>query len=263
MSSPAFPIAQLSPAVARNRDPILAVLRRHLPAQGTVLEIAAGTGEHAAYLAPQFPHLVWQPTDVDPDALASIEAHRAAAGAPNLRAPIALDVTAPAWPVTRADAVLSINMIHISPWAAAQGLMAGAARLLHPAACSISTARSRRTASTRRRAMRRSTQACAPATRNGACATLGEVRALADRHGFDFVERVAHAGEQSEPGVPAALIARLAMQPVRLSKSAARISSQPSGQHSLAEAENTVRLPHATHSHAARASPALQASNTP
>ncbi len=191
MSSPAFPIAQLSPAVARNRDPILAVLRRHLPAQGTVLEIAAGTGEHAAYLAPQFPHLVWQPSDADPDALASIEAHRAAAGAPNLRAPIALDVTAPAWPVTRADAVLSINMIHISPWAAAQGLMAGAARLLPEGGVLYlygpfkengeHTAPSNATFDASLRAR----------DPEWGVRDTGEVRALADRHGFNFVERVA------------------------------------------------------------------------
>ena len=116
MSNRSFPGAALSsPTVARNREPILAVLRRHLPEKGTVLEIAAGTGEHAAYFAPQFPYLAWQPTDVDPDALASIEAHRAAVNAPNLRAVVVLDVTAPVWPVERADAVLSINMIHISP----------------------------------------------------------------------------------------------------------------------------------------------------
>src|SRR5215218_5343866 len=100
MSSPAYPVAQLSPALARNRDPILAVLRRILPDRGTVLEIASGTGEHAAYFATHLPHLTWQPTDTDPDALASIEAHRVAANAPNLDAPIEIDVTAPAWPVT-------------------------------------------------------------------------------------------------------------------------------------------------------------------
>ena len=122
--------ARFSPAVARNRDPILAVLRRVLPAQGTVLEIASGSGEHAAYFAAALPHLFWQPADIDPDALASISAHRAAAEAPNLLHPIELDAAAPDWPVTRADAIVSINMIHIAPWAAAAGLMAGAARLL-------------------------------------------------------------------------------------------------------------------------------------
>lgn len=122
--------ARFAPAVARNRDPILAVLRRVLPAQGTVLEIASGSGEHAAYFAAAMPHLFWQPADIDPDALASISAHRAAVEAPNLLHPVELDAAAPEWPATRADAVVSINMIHIAPWAAAVGLFAGAARLL-------------------------------------------------------------------------------------------------------------------------------------
>jgi SAM-dependent methyltransferase len=122
--------ALASPAVARNRDPILAVLRRVLPARGTVLEIASGTGEHAVHFAAGLPHLTWQPTDPDTDALASIAAHRASAQLPNLLAPLVLDACAPSWPVTRADAVVAINMIHIAPWPAAEGLMAGAGRLL-------------------------------------------------------------------------------------------------------------------------------------
>src|SRR5262245_48849611 len=191
MNPRSYPAALLSPAVARNRDPILTVLQRHLPTQGTVLEIAAGTGEHAAYFAPQFPRLAWQPTDLDPEALASIEAHRAAANAPNLRAPIELDVTAPAWPVARADAILSINMIHISPWAAAQGLMAGAAQLLpaggvlylygpfkengeHTAPSNAAFDESLRTRDAR-----------------WGVRDTGDVRDLADSHGFDFVERIA------------------------------------------------------------------------
>jgi len=115
--------------VARNRAPILAVLERVLP-HGLVLEIASGSGEHAAYFAKALPSLSWQPTDADPRALASIAAHRAAAGAANLLAPLALDVTIEPWPVARADALVCINMIHISPWAASEALMAGAARLV-------------------------------------------------------------------------------------------------------------------------------------
>jgi SAM-dependent methyltransferase len=191
MSSPAFPAAQLSPAVARNRDPILAVLRRFLPGQGTVLEIASGTGEHAAYFAPHFPHLVWQPSDTDPDALASITAHRAEANAPSLRAPIELDVATPAWPITHADAVISINMIHISPWAAAQGLMAGAARLLAPGGVLYLYGpfkeNGEHTAPSNA-AFDASLRARDP--RWGVRDT-GEVCKLADDHGFDFVERVA------------------------------------------------------------------------
>jgi SAM-dependent methyltransferase len=122
--------ALTSPSVARNRDPILAVLRRVLPATGTVLEIASGTGEHAVHFATALPALTWQPSDRDPDALHSITARRAAARLSNLLAPIELDAGAPPWPVERADAIVSINMIHIAPWRAAQGLMAGAGRLL-------------------------------------------------------------------------------------------------------------------------------------
>jgi SAM-dependent methyltransferase len=118
------------PHVARNRDPILDVLRRVLPPRGTVLEIASGSGEHAAYFAKELPSLIWQPTDPDERALSSIAAHRADAGTANLLAPLQLDVTSTRWPVERADAVMCNNMIHISPWTATEGLMAGAERIL-------------------------------------------------------------------------------------------------------------------------------------
>ncbi|HEY7810791.1 MAG TPA: DUF938 domain-containing protein [Allosphingosinicella sp.] len=119
-----------APATERNRGAIAAVLREVLPERGTLLEIAAGTGEHAAYLAPLFPNLLWQPSDPDPDALTSIEAWQADAGATNLLPPVFLDAAAATWPLDRTDAVLCINMVHISPWAATQGLMRGAGRLL-------------------------------------------------------------------------------------------------------------------------------------
>ncbi len=118
------------PHVARNRDPILDVLRRVLPPLGTVLEIASGSGEHAAYFAKELPSLIWQPTDPDARALSSIAAHRADAGTTNLLAPLQLDVTSAHWPIERADAVMCNNMIHISPWAATEGLMASAERIL-------------------------------------------------------------------------------------------------------------------------------------
>ncbi|MDB5472687.1 MAG: hypothetical protein JWR84_4247 [Caulobacter sp.] len=119
-----------SPATARNKDLILEVLREHLPATGLVLEIAAGAGEHALHMATHLPGLTWQPTDPDPQALASIAAWRKA-GPPNLLPPLALDAARPdRWPVTAANAVVCINMIHISPWAATEGLFAGAGRLL-------------------------------------------------------------------------------------------------------------------------------------
>lgn len=119
-----------APAAARNREPIAEVLRHELPASGTVLEIASGTGEHARYFAELFPQLDWQPTDPDTAALASIAAWREEAGLPNLRAPLKLDAAASQWPLAEAAAVLCVNMIHISPWASAEGLFSGAARVL-------------------------------------------------------------------------------------------------------------------------------------
>jgi SAM-dependent methyltransferase len=116
--------------VVRNRDPILDVLRRVLPTEGLVLEIASGSGEQAVYFAQRLPSLRWQPTDVDAELLASIAAHRAAADAPNLLAPLHLDAKSQRWPVTRADALVCINMIHITPWNVSEGLMAGARRTL-------------------------------------------------------------------------------------------------------------------------------------
>lgn len=118
------------PHVARNRDPILDVLQRVLPPRGLVLEIASGSGEHAAYFAKALPALTWQPSDPDAEALASIAAHRDVSDAPNLLPPLQLDVTSPSWPIARADAVICCNMIHIAPWAACEGLIAGAARVL-------------------------------------------------------------------------------------------------------------------------------------
>ncbi|MGZ3275808.1 MAG: DUF938 domain-containing protein, partial [Caulobacteraceae bacterium] len=98
---------------------------------GLVLEVAAGAGEHAVYFASAFAALQWQPTDADAEALASITAWRQHAGLDNLLPPLCLDAAQPdAWPVERADAVVAINMIHISPWSATAGLMAGAARAL-------------------------------------------------------------------------------------------------------------------------------------
>ena len=122
-----------APAALRNRDPILAALKRHLPARGAVLEVASGTGEHAVHFAAALPHLVFRPSDPDPDARASIDAWAEGAGLSNLRAALDLDVTAPDWEravAGGADAVLCVNMVHIAPWAATGGLMRGAARLL-------------------------------------------------------------------------------------------------------------------------------------
>ncbi|HLL59240.1 MAG TPA: DUF938 domain-containing protein [Allosphingosinicella sp.] len=116
--------------VARNTGPIIDVLRGVLPDEGLVLEVASGSGEHALHFARAFPHLLWQPTDADPVALRSVDAWRAGEGAPNLLAPVHLDAAADRWPVEKADAILCINMVHISPWAATEGLMRGAGQLL-------------------------------------------------------------------------------------------------------------------------------------
>lgn len=126
-----------APAVQRNRDPIVAVLREWLPETGIVLELASGTGEHAAYFAERFPNLEWQPSDVHPDALRSIAAWRTETGLPNLHEPLVIDAASADWSIHRADALLSINMVHISPWSAALGLLDGAARLLEPGASLI------------------------------------------------------------------------------------------------------------------------------
>lgn len=119
-----------APATLRNREPILAVLRDALPSQGLVLEVASGSGEHAVHFAQGLPGLLWQPSDPSPEARGSIAIWREEADLPNLLPPIDLDAASEAWPVTEADAIVCINMIHISPWEAAVGLMRAAGRLL-------------------------------------------------------------------------------------------------------------------------------------
>ena len=119
-----------APAALRNRQAIADVLAAWLPASGLVLEIASGTGEHVIYFAERFAALEWQPSDIHPDALESIAAWRSASQVKNVRSPIILDAASHAWPIDRADAILSINMVHISPWQSALGLLDGANRLL-------------------------------------------------------------------------------------------------------------------------------------
>jgi hypothetical protein len=129
-----MPLPQHSPAADRNKQPILDVLRQVLPARGTALEIASGTGQHVAWFAAALPDWTWQPTDFDAASLPSIEAHVAQAGLANVRPPLQLDVTSQQWPVAgqNFDAIYCANMLHISPWATCAGLMAGAARHLAP-----------------------------------------------------------------------------------------------------------------------------------
>jgi Protein of unknown function (DUF938) len=176
------------PHVARNREPILAVLKRFLPARALVLEVASGSGEHAAFFAKALPSVSWLPTDIDAKALASIAAFRAEAGVPNLLAPVRLDVTAPSWPVKRLDAIICNNMTHISPWAASEGLMAGAARtggmlfLYGPYKIDgRHTARSNQEFDAYLRSQ----------NPEWGIRDLGEMRALAGRHGLTLIETVA------------------------------------------------------------------------
>ena len=123
--------ARLSfPSAMRNREPILHVLRSHLPPSGLVLEIASGSGQHVAYFAAALPGLRWQPTDPLSEHRASIDAW--AVDLANVRPALALDASASDWPIDHADMVLCINMIHIAPWAATLGLVAGACRVLAP-----------------------------------------------------------------------------------------------------------------------------------
>jgi SAM-dependent methyltransferase len=119
-----------APSVARNREPIIEVLRRVLPSGGLVLEIASGSGEHAAFFAGAFPNLIFQPSDPDAKARASIDAWSASSGLQNIRPALALDAARAPWPLAQADAILCINMTHISPFSATEGLFRGAGRIL-------------------------------------------------------------------------------------------------------------------------------------
>lgn len=121
-----------APAALRNRAPILDALRSRLPETGTVLEVASGTGEHIVHFARALPRLTFRPSDPDPENRASIAAWIAAEKPANVKPPLDLDVCASKWPVATADAILCANMIHIAPWRAAEGLIAGAARTLFP-----------------------------------------------------------------------------------------------------------------------------------
>ena len=182
--------ALTAPAVARNRAAILEILRGRLPEQGMVLEIASGTGEHAAWFCSALPEVTWQPTDRDPEALASIAAWREAVDLPNFLSPLRLDAGAPDWPLARADAVVAINMIHIAPWSATEGLLAGAARVL-PAGGLLYLygpyrEKGAHTAASNA-AFDDELQARDPAW---GVRDLGEVAALAGRHGLALAERI-------------------------------------------------------------------------
>ena len=187
---------RFAPAAARNRDPIADAFLALVGREGRVLEIASGSGEHAVHLCSQAPGLIWTPSDPDPDARASIAAWRAHAGLSNLGAPLALDVAAPDWTdgLGGFDALVSINMIHIAPFEAAEGLFAGAAQLLPPGGALFLYGPFRRhgahTAASND-AFDQSLKARNP--RWGVRDLEGEVIPLAAREGFDF------AAEQAMP----------------------------------------------------------------
>ncbi len=123
-----------APAAERNRQPILDVLRRVLPAEGLVLEVASGTGQHVDFFSEQLPRLHWQPSDASAQALESIASRVDEAARENFCPPVELDVRTARWPIAKADAVLCINMIHISPWEASEALFQGASAVLAAAA---------------------------------------------------------------------------------------------------------------------------------
>jgi SAM-dependent methyltransferase len=139
---------QYAPATARNQEPILKILLEVLPPTGTVLEISSGTGEHAIFFAPKLQPRKWIPSDPNPEARSSIAAWQRYSTADNLYPPIALDASDPTWAIEQVElpaalqgldlqqypieAIANINMIHIAPWSACLGLMAGAGRILPP-----------------------------------------------------------------------------------------------------------------------------------
>ncbi len=135
MPEPRTEKRRFAPAAQRNTEPILGVLRDVLPAAGRALEVGSGSGQHAVAFAEAFPGLDWQPSDPQAQARASIAVRVADAGLDNLAEPLDLDVTAPDWPAALdgpCDAIVCINVLHITPWAVAEGLMRGAGRLLSP-----------------------------------------------------------------------------------------------------------------------------------
>ncbi len=178
---------------SRNREPILAVLRRWLPATGTVLEIASGTGEHAVFFPRMLPGVTWQPSEYAPDRMRSIAAWIASEGTDlaNLRAPVRLDVTRWPWPVERADAIVNVNMIHASPWDTCLGLFEGAGRLLPPGGVVCMYGPYRVDGEHTAESNARFDQTLRRVDPAFGIRDLGEVEAVATEHGFGLAERVA------------------------------------------------------------------------
>ncbi len=186
---------QVPPAGVRNTPPLLEVLTPrlgpHRLSQGLVLEIASGSGYHAAAFAKAFPHLTWQPSDPDAGARASIAAYVADAGLANLSPPLELDVMRSPWPVARADAVVCINMIHISPWEATAALFAGAQLVLDTGGLLLTYGPYAIDGDYQAESNVAFDQSLR--TRNPAWGIrdLKDITPLAARHGFDLQERIA------------------------------------------------------------------------
>ncbi len=122
----------VSPSAERNKGPIAEILMRTLPAQGEVLEVSSGTGQHVLHFAEVMPHIRWQPTERDPDSLKSIASWLGQTPPPNVNAPLRLDVYDASWPAHDVAAVVCINMIHIAPRSAAEALLRGAGNVIAP-----------------------------------------------------------------------------------------------------------------------------------
>jgi hypothetical protein len=178
------------PATARNRDVIADVLKRFLPATGTVLEIGSGSGEHSIYFAGLFRNLRWQPSDPDPLNLESIAAWREATGNDNLCAPLQINASDVVLPIDVADAMMCINVIHISPWDATEGLMRNAAKLL-PAGAPLYLYGPYRIDGAHTAPSNEAFDASLR-SQNETCGVrdLEDVCAEASKNGLDFVERI-------------------------------------------------------------------------
>ena len=183
-----------TPAGERNLAPLTAVLRPRLPAAGTVLEVASGTGQHVAHWAQAFPGLDFQPSDPDTEACAAIEAWRGATGRANLRPPLALDVADPDWPAAAPgpwNAVIAVNLLHIAPWSVTAGLLGGAARTLAPGAPLVVYGPFAEAGRLEPESNRRFDAMLKAQDPRWGIRDLDQVRAVAEAAGLGFVEQVA------------------------------------------------------------------------
>jgi hypothetical protein len=180
-----------APAAERNAEPILQVLKRVLPARGHTLELASGTGQHICHFAAAFPDRTWQPSDPDPAMRASIEGWRHHLDLSNVEAPVDLDVHSLPWPIASVDAILNINMIHISPWSACQALVRGASAALPKDGVLFLYGPYRIGGEHTSSSNARFDESLRTRDPSWGVRDLDEVVALAAHHGLRFVERVA------------------------------------------------------------------------